>query len=111
MKALAWALIILAVSTIGFPGTSYSAEQTPTGHDILKDCSLALDMAQEGYVENLVRKDKPLPTTAQQSRATQCLSYVVGFKDALYVSKINQEKNSSKPFVCLPQNNINNEEN
>jgi hypothetical protein len=110
MKALAWALIILAVSTIGFPGTSHSAEQTPTGHDILKDCSLALDMMQEGYVENLVRKDKPLPTTAQQSRATQCLSYVVGFKDALYVSEIYQEKNSSEPFVCLPQNNINNEE-
>ncbi|HUL22674.1 MAG TPA: Rap1a/Tai family immunity protein [Thermodesulfobacteriota bacterium] len=110
MKALAWSLITLAVLTVSFPGILHSGEQTPTGHDVLKDCSLGLDMAQEGYVEDLVRKGNPLPTTAQQNRATRCLSYVVGFKDALYVSQLYQEKNSLVPFVCFPENNINNEE-
>lgn len=110
MKRLTWYLIILALSIIGFSGSLHSAEQVPTGNDVLKDCSLALDMAQEGYVGNLLRKGEPLPTTAQQNRATQCLSYVVGFKDALYVSQIFQEKNGSAPFVCLPRNNLNNEQ-
>lgn len=110
MKILTRYSIILTLSTIGVWGTLHSAEQVLTGSDVLKDCSLALDMAQEGYVGNLLRKGQPLPTTAQQNRATQCFSYVVGFKDALYVSQIFQEKNGAAPFVCLPTNNLNNEQ-
>ena len=110
MRILTWSLIILAALTVGSPGNLHAAEQTPTGHDILKDCSLALDMAQEGYVANLLQKGKPLPTTAQQNRATQCFSYIVGFKDALYVSQLYQEKNGLALFVCLPNNNLNNGE-
>jgi hypothetical protein len=110
MKMLTRYSIILIVSIIGLWGTVFSAERVLTGRDVLNDCSLALDMAQEGYAENLLQKGQPLPTTAQQSRATQCLSYVVGFKDALYVSQIFQEKNGTAPFVCLPTNNLNNEQ-
>jgi hypothetical protein len=110
MKTLTWSLVVFAFSTVGFLGTLHSAEKIPTGHDVIRDCSLALDMAQQGYIENLVLKGKPLPTAAQQNRATQCLSYVVGFKDALYVSQIYQEKNALASFVCLPTNNVNNEE-
>ena len=110
MRILTWSLVILAASTAGFLGTLHAAEQAPTGHDTLKDCSLALDMAQEGYVSNLLQKGKPLPTAAQQNRATQCFSYIVGFKDALYVSQLYQEKNGLPSVVCLPKNNLNNGE-
>lgn len=110
LRKLTWSLILFAVAIVGFPGMLYSAEQTPTGRDVLTDCSLALDMAQKGYVENLIRKGKPLPTAAQQNRANQCLNYVVGFKDALYVSRLYQEKNGLAPFMCLPKHNLNNEE-
>lgn len=110
MKTLGWSLVILAVSILGSPGMLHSAEQTPTGRDVLKDCSLALDMAQEGYVEKLVRKGKRLPTAAQQNRACQCLSYIAGFKDALYVAQLFQEKNGSAFSICLPANNLNNKQ-
>jgi len=102
--------LIASALAIGFSGTLYSAEQVATGNDVLRDCSLSLDMAQEGYMKEVLNKGKPLPSNAQQNRATQCLSYVVGFKDALYVSHIFQEKNGSPPFICLPENNLNNEQ-
>jgi hypothetical protein len=95
---------------IGFSGTLSSAGQVATGNDVLRDCSLALDMAQEGYLGDVQSKRKPMPSKAEQNRAMQCLSYVVGFKDALYVSQIFQEKNGSAPSVCLPKNDLNNEE-
>jgi len=109
MKTLIGFFIILALA-IGSSGTLYSSEQVPTGNDLLRDCSLALDMAQEGYMREVLSKGKPLPTNAEQKRATQCFSYVVGFKDALYVSQTFQEKNGSAPFVCLPDNNLNNDQ-
>src|SRR5574341_51388 len=107
MKTLISFLIILTL-VVGFSGTLYSAEQVATGKDVLRDCSLALEMAQDGYMKDVLSKGKPLPSKAQQDRAAQCLNYVVGFKDALYVSQIFQEKNGSVPFTCLPQNNLNN---
>jgi hypothetical protein len=109
MKTLISFLIILTL-TIGFSGTLYSAEQVAIGKDVLRDCTLALEMAQDGYMKEVLSKAKPLPSKAQQDRAAQCLNYVVGFKDALYVSQIFQEKNGSVPFACLPQNNLNNEQ-
>lgn len=108
-RELTWALIFLVIVTFVSPGMLHSDELNPTGRDVLTDCSLALDMAQNGYIEKLVKTGKPVPTTDQQNRANQCLNYVVGFKDALYVSQIYHEKNGLTPFMHLPENNINNE--
>jgi len=107
MKTLISVLIIL-IFAVGFSGTLYSAEQVATGKDILMDCALALEMAQDGYMKEVLSKGKPLPSKAQQNQAAYCLNYVVGFKDALYASQIFQEKNGSVPFTCLPENNLNN---
>src|SRR5574341_2617083 len=104
MKTLISFLIILTL-VVGFSGTLYSAEQVATGKDVLRDCSLALEMAQDGYMKDVLSKGKSLPSKAQQNRAAQCLNYVVGFKDALYVSQIFQEKNGSVPFVCITYGN------
>jgi hypothetical protein len=109
MKTLISFLIILTLA-VGFSGTPYSAEQVATGKDVLRDCTLALEMAQDGYIKEVISKGKPLPSKTQQNRAAQCLNYVIGFKDALYVSQIFEEKNGSVPFVCLPDNNLNNEQ-
>ena len=107
MKTLISFLIILTFA-VGSSGILYSAEQVATGRDVLRDCTLALEMAQDNYMKEAIGKGKPLPSKAQQNRAGQCLNYIVGFKDALYVSQIFQEKNGSVPFVCLPENNLNN---
>jgi len=39
----------------------------------------------------------------------QCLSYVIGFKEALYVNQIFQEKNGQPTSFSIPDN-VNNEE-
>ena len=109
MKTLMPFLIILTLA-IGFSGNLYSAEQIATGNDVLRDCTLALEMAQENYMKQVLSKGNPLPSKDQQNRAMQCLNYVVGYKDALYTSQIFQEKNGSVSFVCLPENNLNNEQ-
>jgi len=88
--------------------SAYSDEQVPNGTDLLVDCSLAFDMIQDGYVANLIKEAKPLPSEAQQKKAMQCLSYVIGFRDALLVSQIFQEKNAMPASVCL--NDLNNQE-
>ena len=102
MKRLLGLLIILA-TTIGVSGALLSAERVTIGNDVLRDCSLALEMGQPGFMNDILSKGKPLPSNARQNMATQCLSYVVGFKDAIYVSQIYQEKNGKSPFVCLRQ--------
>jgi hypothetical protein len=109
MKTLISFLIILTFA-IGSSGTLYSAEQVATCRDVLRDCTLALDMTQDNYMKEVIGKDKPLPSKAQQNMARHCLNYIVGFKDALYVSQIVQEKNGRVPFVCLTENNLNNEQ-
>ncbi len=88
---------------------AHSTEQEPDGNDVLRDCSLALDMGQDDYIENVLKGIKEMPSELQQSKAHQCMGYVVGFKDALYVNQIAEEKNSKKSLVCLPYNNLNNE--
>ena len=108
MKMLACYLVILANSFIGFPEILYAAEQAPSGNDVLRDCSLALDMTKEDYMREVLGKNRPLPSKALQIQAAQCLNYVIGFKDALYVSQLFQEKNESVPLTCLPENNLNN---
>ncbi len=110
MKTLFCFFVIILVSAVCLSGTVYSAEQVATGKDVLKDCSLALNMAQKGYIREIVNKGKPLPSIAEQNSAARCLNYVVGFKDALYVSQLFQEKNGGVPLVCLPENNLNNEQ-
>ena len=109
MKRLLGLLIILA-TTIGVSEALLSAERVTIGNDVLRDCSLALEMGQPGFMNDILSKGKPLPSNARQNMATQCSSYVVGFKDAIYVSQIYQEKNGKPPFVCLPENNLNNEQ-
>ncbi|MGD0331340.1 MAG: Rap1a/Tai family immunity protein [Nitrososphaeria archaeon] len=101
-------LLIVLVFVIGTAGTLHCEEQEATGNDLLRDCSLAVDMAQENYVSKALSKNKTMPSQSQQNKAMQCLSFVVGFKDALYVSQIYQEKNGITPFICLPENNLNN---
>ena len=65
-------------------------------------------MGKATYVTDLVKESKPLPTPTQQTKAALCQGYVVGFKDAIYVRQIYDEKNGIRPDICLPKNNINN---
>ena len=111
MKKLTWYLSVLALTVIGFSEPLHSAEQKTTGHDVLTDCSLALDMVNDSHLNAILSTGKPvpLPTTAQQGRAAQCIGYVVGLKDAIFVSQIIHEKNGSAPLVCLPEDSLNNE--
>jgi hypothetical protein len=109
MKKLLFVLVTAAATmNLSFP--LHAADSYTTGSDVFRDCSLALEMAQEGYVTDALSKRKSLPTNTQQIAAAQCFNYVVGFKDALYVTNIFQEKNGQSRLVCLPKNNINNEQ-
>lgn len=108
MKKILFLLMIVAVY-FGFTEAAHSTEQVTDGNDVLRDCSLALDMAQNDYMENVVKGTKPLPSKEQQNKTTQCMNYVVGFKDALYVNQLYQEKSGKKSAICLPYNNLNNE--
>lgn len=101
-------LSVILILLMGFSGITYPAEQTGRGSDILRDCGLALEMTQEDYIQSVLNNKKPMPTHLQQIRANQCQSYVVGFKDSLYVSKIYQEENGIASFICLPENSVNN---
>jgi hypothetical protein len=89
-------------------GVAFPEQSPPTGKETLADCSLALEMGQATYLADLLKESKPLPSQAQQTRAIQCLGYVVGFKDAIYMRQIYDEKNDIKPTICLPYNSLNN---
>lgn len=104
-------LPLLMITTFYFYSITpaHSTEQVPDGNDVLRDCSLALDMAQDDYIQNVLKGIKQMPSTEQQSKAHQCMGYIVGFKDALYVNQIYEEKNGIKSSICLPYNNLNNE--
>jgi hypothetical protein len=101
-------VLVTAAAAMNLSVPLHAEDSYATGSDVLRDCSLALEMGQEGYVTDALSKHKSLPTHTQQIAATQCLNYVVGFKDAIYVTNIFQEKNGQSLFVCLPKNNINN---
>lgn len=104
MRTILLSLILLTIC-IGLPEIIHSAEQWTDGNDVLRDCSLAIDMAQDDYTEKVIKGMKPI----QQNNAMQCMNYVVGFKDALYVNQIYQEKSGKKSDICPPRNNLNNE--
>ena len=101
-------LVCLVLMCLAYSWPAFADERNPTGKDILVDCSLAIEMGQDTYITNLIKEAKPLPSKAQQTKAIQCMSYVVGFKDAIYARQLYDQKNSIKPMVCLPENNINN---
>ncbi|MDR3554019.1 MAG: Rap1a/Tai family immunity protein [Syntrophobacteraceae bacterium] len=106
-------LVICAVIIIctGFNQAAYSAEQEPwsNGTTILEYCTLAADMLKSDWIENFIKEPRPLPSKVQQHKAMQCLCYVIGFKDALYVNQIYQEKNGKHSPICIPDNNIAND--
>lgn len=108
MKTILLSLIIATIY-MGIPEGVYSADKVTDGNDVIRDCTLALEMAQDEYTENVIKGTKPLPSHEQQNKAIQCMYYVIGFKDALYVNQIYQEKNDAKSAICLPYNNFNNE--
>lgn len=89
-------------------GIALADEETRIGKDVLADCSLALEIGRPTYLTDLVTKGKPLPSVQQQNRAFLCEGYVIGFKDAIYVRQLYDEKNGLKPVICLPRYNINN---
>jgi hypothetical protein len=108
MKKVVLLLVVVSFSLV-FPEPVHSAEEVADGNSTLTDCSLALDMAQDKYVEHVIKGAETLPSSGQQTKAIQCMSYVIGFKDAIYVGEIFQEKNGKQPSICLPFNNLNNE--
>jgi hypothetical protein len=108
MKKTLFSLMIVAVCFC-YSEPVQSTEQVPDGNDVLRDCSLALDMGQDDYMQNVIKGAIPLPSKEQQNKAMQCMHYVVGFKDALYVNQIYEEKNGMKSAICLPYNNLNND--
>ena len=79
-----------------------NADFNKDGAAILQNCSLGLEMTADGYFEKVAKNKKPLPSSLEQNMATQCVAYIVGFKDAFYVQKLYQEKNGQKPTVCVP---------
>ncbi len=105
--AITLPLMIAACFYYSLP--AYSTDQVPDCYDAFRDCSLALEMAQDDFVQNVIKGSKPLPSKDQQTKAMQCMNYVVGFKDALYVYQLYGEKNGIKSAICLPYNNLNNE--
>jgi hypothetical protein len=110
MKKILFALLVVT-SFMGFTGVVHSVEPAFDGNDILKDCSLAFDMTKDAFLKDLFTKGaRPLPSSAEQTKAMQCFSYVIGFKDALYVTQVYHEKWAKQSDVCLPYNNLNNKE-
>lgn len=107
-KTLLVAAMFIAIGYCGDPYIAFAVEEGRTGKDALVDCSLALEMGRPTYVEDLLKSGKPLPSVLQQAKAHQCEGYVVGFKDAMYVRQLFDEKNGLKPVICLPRNNLNN---
>jgi len=106
MKKIFLSLILVSLC-MGFPEIGHSAEQLTDGNAVLRDCSLAMDMVQDDYNKKIKRM-KPMPSKKQQNDAMQCMNYVVGFKDALYVNQVYQEKSGKKSAICFPKDSIDN---
>jgi hypothetical protein len=102
-------LLMVVFLHLSFPEPVHSAEELADGNSTLRDCSLALDMTQDKYIEHVIKEGEPFPSKEERTQAIRCFSYVIGFKDALYVSDIFQEKNGRERSICIPFNNLNNE--
>jgi len=102
-------LFMVVLVHLSFSQPAHSAGEVADGTSTLRDCSLALEMTQDKYPEHAPQGAEAFPPKEQQTKAIQCFSYVVGFKDALYVDDIFRMKSGKERSICMPVTNINNE--
>ena len=97
--------MLVSVCAYSF-ATAVSAQQMPDNKNFLEDCLLAGDMIKANYMTKPVEEDKSSVAETKRERATLCLNYIVGFKDALFKTKTLWHQNGGTVDVILPNNNL-----